>query len=86
MSVAPLLTTVSIWMCGSGGPRVGVTDIVAPPGTVADFSKGIAALGFSGGIGVVDLACSVAVAGFSKGMGAADVTGDEVCAAGCSAC
>jgi hypothetical protein len=42
LSVAPLLTTESIFMCGWGGvPASGVTDIGAAPDTVAGFSNGM---------------------------------------------
>jgi hypothetical protein len=93
MLVAPLLTTVSILMCGSCASGVpGVIDTGAPPVAIAGFSNGmgvvgltrdVAALGFSNGVGVIGFAWDVALSGFSNGMGVVDVTGDVVCAAGC---
>jgi hypothetical protein len=91
--VAPLLTTVSILMCGSCDSGVlGVTDTGAPPVAIAGFSNGmgvvgltrdVAVLSFSSGVGVIGFAWDVALSGFSNGMGVVDVTGDVVCAAGC---
>ena len=53
ISVAPLLTTGSILICGAGGSGVlGVTGIGAPADTVA---------GFSNGMGVAGLALDAAV-------------------------
>jgi hypothetical protein len=93
MLVAPLLTTVSILMCGSCASGVpGVIDTGAPPVAIAGFSNGmgvvgltrdVAALGFSNGVGVIGFAWDVALSGFSNGMGVVDVTGDVACAAGC---
>jgi hypothetical protein len=96
VSVAPLLITVSILMCGGGGSGVlVVTGIGAPADALAGFSNGMgvvglprdaAVFGFSTGIGVIGPASDVAAAGFSNGMGMVDVTGDRVFAAGCCAC
>ncbi len=90
--VPPLLTTVSILMCGCGGPGVlGVTDIGVPSDAIAGFSNGmgmvgltrdVAALGFSDGIRVIAVGWDVAVAAFSNGMGVVDVTEGVVSAAG----
>jgi hypothetical protein len=93
---APLLTTLSILMRGSGGPMVlGFTGIGAPTDTVAGFCNGmgvvgltrdVAVLGFSSGLVVIGPPSDAAVAGFSKGIGVVDVIGDVVSAAGCWAC
>ena len=95
MSVAPLLITVSILMCGGGGSGVlSVTGVGAPADMVAGLSNGMglvgltrdaAVFGFATGIGVAGFASDVAVAAGSNGTGVVVVTAD-VRAAGCCAC
>src|SRR5262249_49542678 len=94
--VAPLLTTVSILMCGCGGAGGGdPSDLEGSSDAVAGFSygmgivsltRGVASFRFSSRIGLVGVRCDVAVAGFSNGTGVVDVAGDVVSAAGCCAC